>query len=76
MVMEGVPPRTSEDEAVSINRILLLVAAVATAFIIAIYSVLIRKWTGLNVACLLAFGAIFLTYVFLLIRGGEMDLLA
>jgi hypothetical protein len=58
----------------SANRILLLVAAVATAVVIAIYSSLISKWSGLNVACLLAFGAILLTYMFLFIRGVEMDL--
>jgi hypothetical protein len=63
-------------EHMSINRILLLVAAVATAAIIAIYAALISKWTELNVACLVAFGAILLGYMFLLIRGDAMDLLA
>jgi hypothetical protein len=60
----------------SINRILLLVAAVATALIIAIYSALISTWSGLNLACLAAFGAVLLSYMFLLIRGDAMDLLA
>ena len=63
-------------EHMSINRILLLVAAVATAVIIAVYASLISKWNGLNLACLLAFGAILLSYMFLLIRGDAMDLLA
>ena len=58
----------------SADRILLLVAAVATAVITAIYSSLISKWSGLNVACLLAFGAILLTYMFLFIRGVEMEM--
>jgi hypothetical protein len=58
----------------SANRILLLVAAVATAAIIAIYSSLISKWSGLNVACLLGFGAILLTYTVLFIRGVEMEM--
>jgi hypothetical protein len=58
----------------SANRILLLVAAVATAAIIAIYASLISKWSGLNVACLLAFGAILLSYLFLFIRGVEMEM--
>ncbi len=58
----------------SINRILLLAAAVATALIIAIYSALISTWSGLNLACLVAFGAILLSYMFLLIRGDAMDL--
>ena len=58
----------------STNRILLLVAAVATAVIIAIYAALINTWSGVNVACLSAFGAILLSYVFFLIRGVEMDL--
>jgi hypothetical protein len=61
---------------VSTNRILLLVAAVATAVIIAIYSALISTWSGWNVACLLGFGAILLTYMLLLIGDVEMDLLA
>jgi hypothetical protein len=60
----------------SINRILLLVAAAATAAIIAVYAALISTWSGLNLACLLAFGAILLSYMFLLIRGDAMDLLA
>ena len=60
----------------STNRILLLVAAVATAVIIAIYAALISTWSGLNLACLGAFGAIFLSYMFLLIRGDATDLLA
>ena len=58
----------------STNRMLLLVAAVATAVIIAIYASLISTWSGLNLACLAAFGALLLSYVFLLIRGVEMDL--
>lgn len=60
----------------SINRILLLVAAVVTALIIAVYSALITTWSGWNLACLAAFGAILLSYMFLLIRGDAMDLLA
>jgi hypothetical protein len=60
----------------SINQVLLLVAAVATALIIAIYSALISTWSILNLACLAAFGAILLSYMFLLIRGDAMDLLA
>ena len=60
----------------SINRILLLVAAGVTAAIIVVYSALISRWSGLNVACLVAFGAILLSYMFLLIRGDKMDLLA
>ena len=53
-----------------------IVSAVATAVIIAIYSALISTWSGLNLTCLAAFGAIFLSYMFLLIRGDAMDLLA
>ena len=60
----------------STNRILLLVAAVATAVITAIYAALISTWSGVNLACLAAFGAIFLSYMFMLIRGDAMDLLA
>jgi hypothetical protein len=60
----------------STNRILLIVAAAATAVITAIYAALISTWSGLNLACLLAFGAIFFSYMFLLIRGDAMDLLA
>ena len=60
----------------SINRILLLVAAVATAIITAIYAALISTWSGLNLACLLAFAVILLSYMFMLIRGDAMDLLA
>jgi hypothetical protein len=63
-------------ERMSINRILLLVAAAATAAIIAIYAALISTWSGANLACLVAFGAILLGYMFLLIRGDAMDLLA
>ena len=58
----------------STDRILLFIAALATAAIIAIYSSLISKWSGLNVACLLAFGAILITYVILFIRGVEMEM--
>ena len=60
----------------SINQVLLLVAAVTTAAIIAVYSALISTWSAVNVGCLVAFGAIFLSYMFLLIRGDAMDLLA
>jgi hypothetical protein len=55
---------------------LLLVAAVATAVIMAIYSSLISKWSGLNVACLLAFGAILLSYALLFIRDVEIAMAA
>jgi len=60
----------------SINQVLLLVAAVATAGIIAVYSALISTWSVVNVGCLAAFGAILLSYMFLLIRGDKLDLLA
>ena len=58
----------------STDRILLLIAALATAAIIAIYSSLISRWSGLNVACVLAFGTILITYVILFIRGVEMEM--
>jgi hypothetical protein len=61
-------------ESMSADRILLLVAAIATAVITAIYSSLISTWSGLNVVCLLAFGAILLAYMFLFIRGVEMEM--
>lgn len=72
----GCDPRTLEDE-IDVSRpnlVTRLVAAVATAVITAIYSSLISKWSGLNLACLLAFGAILLTYMFLFVRGVEMEM--
>jgi hypothetical protein len=60
----------------SINQVLLLAAAIATAVIITVYSALISTWSAVNVSCLAAFGAILLGYMFLLIRGDKMDLLA
>jgi hypothetical protein len=74
--MEGVTLGLRRMECMSINRILLLVAAVATAIITAIYAALISTWSGLNLACLLAFAVILLSYMFMLIRGDAMDLLA
>jgi hypothetical protein len=61
---------------VSIYRTVLLVAAVTTAFIIGIFSVrfLVGRWCEFDVVCLVRFSAILLTYIVLLIRGVEMDL--
>ena len=74
--MEGMTLGLQRIGSMSTNRILLLVAAVATAVIMAIYSSLISKWSGLNVACLLAFGAILLSYALLFIRNVEIAMTA
>jgi hypothetical protein len=53
-----------------------LFAAVTTAFVIGIFSVrfLVGRWCEFDVVCLVGFSAILLTYIVLLIRGVEMDL--
>jgi hypothetical protein len=74
--MEGMTLGLQGMGSMSTNRILLLVAAAATAVIMAIYSSLISKWSGLNVVCLLAFGAILLSYALLFIRDVEIAMAA